>query len=388
MTAVLPDALQVRLKRGFAEAFGGHPQGTVRAPGRVNLIGDHTDYNDGFVFPAAIDLETRIAWRAREDGRINAVAIDLGGETDSFAVTGRPVRVGGWRDYVRGSLAAMQNQAWNVAGADLAIAGSIPHGSGLSSSASLEVATIEALCAACGTPPRSAQSVAQLAQAAEIDFVGVKCGIMDQLAITAGKAGHALLIDCRSLAINRVLIPDKAALLIVTSGVERGLVDGEYNTRRRECDDAARIMGKTSLRDVDAEMLAACRAMLVPVLYRRASHVVSENQRVLAFVSALQNGDLAHVGRLMAQSHASLRDLFEVGHPKVDELVDLIEGELSGSGGARMTGGGFGGAVVALMPTTELARVMMVVRERYRTPQGTQPIIFEARPAGGVSRIE
>lgn len=388
MTAVLSDALQVRLNRGFAEAFGGHPQGTIRAPGRVNLIGDHTDYNDGFVFPAAIDLETRIAWRAREDGRINAVAIDLGGETDSFAVAERPERVGGWRDYVRGSLAAMQNCQWDVAGADLAIAGSIPHGSGLSSSASLEVATIEALCAACGTPPYSAQSVAQLAQAAESDFVGVKCGIMDQLAITAGKAGHALLIDCRSLAIKPVLIPDKAAILIVTSGVERGLVDGEYNARRRECEDAARTMGKTSLRDVDADMLARSRAILDPVLYRRASHVVSENQRVLTFVSALQNGDLAHVGRLMAQSHASLRDLFEVGHPKVDELVELIEGELSGSGGARMTGGGFGGAIVALVPTTELAKVMMVVRERYRTPQGTQPVIFEARPAGGVSRIE
>lgn len=388
MTTLWPDVLQVRLNRGFAAAFGGIPQGTVRAPGRVNLIGDHTDYNDGFVFPAAIDLETRIAWRAREDGRINAVAIDLGGETDSFAVSETPNRVGGWRDYVRGSLAAMQNRQWGVAGADLAIAGSIPHGSGLSSSASLEVATIEALCAACGTPPQSAQSVAQLAQAAESDFVGVKCGIMDQLAITAGKAGHALLIDCRSLAIDRVPIPDGAVILIVPSGVERGLVDGEYNTRRRECEDAARIMGRTSLRDVDADRLAGSRATLDPVLYRRASHVVSENQRVLAFVSALQNGDLAHAGRLMAQSHASLRDLFEVGHPKVDELVGLVDGELRGSGGARMTGGGFGGAVVALVPTTEVAKVMMVVRERYRTPQGTQPIIFEACPAGGVSRIE
>lgn len=378
-------ALADRVRAAFAQAYGRAPAGLVRAPGRVNLIGEHTDYNDGFVLPCAIGRQTMIAWAPRDDGDMQIVASDFGGARDRFAlgaIDHHPDR--GWRDYVRGMIAAMQASGAPVAGADLAIAGDIPQGTGLSSSASLMVAVGHAMHAAAGAGLPDPATIASIAQQAENDFVGVKCGIMDQLASAASVAGHALLIDCRSLAMQAVPLPAGAALMIIDSGVVRGLVEGHYNRRRAECEAAAQAMGVAALRDADAAMLAA--AAMPAESRRRARHVISENARVLAAADALAAGDLEALGALMAASHVSMRDDFEITVPPIDALAALAHGAIGGAGGARMTGGGFGGAVVAVMPAAEVERVADAVRAGYRTPAGDPPAIITEIAAPGAGR--
>lgn len=384
----MTQALRTRLERGFAQAFGGVPDGVVRAPGRINLIGEHTDYNDGFALPMAIDLETRIAWRRIAGDTITVVALDANDERDAFASTVRPEAVGGWRDYVRGSLAAMLEAQCPVVGAELAIAGTIPQGNGLSSSASLEIATLGALLAAAKAPSSLPRDVALLARAAENDFVGVNCGIMDQLTIACGEEGAALQIDCRSLEVQPVAISPDIAVLMVPSGVERGLVDGMYNTRREECATAARAMGVATLREADLALLARHRTALDPVLWRRAAHVVAENDRVGRMAEALRCGDLRGVGRLLAQSHASLRDLFEVSHADVDHLVTILQDAIGDEGGARMTGGGFGGAVVAIVRSERLRQISAAVRRGYRPRTGKLSAVVRVLPSCGAGSVD
>lgn len=377
-------ALAERARAAFAEAFGRAPAGLVRAPGRVNLIGEHTDYNDGFVLPCAIGRQTMIAWAPRADGVVNVVAGDFGAARDRFmidAIDHHPDR--GWRDYVRGMIAAMQARRSPVAGADLAIAGDIPQGTGLSSSASLMVTVGQAMHAAAGADLPDPAVIAATAQQAENRFVGVQCGIMDQLASAASVAGHALLIDCRSLDTRPVPLPEGIALMIIDSGVVRGLVDGHYNRRRAECEAAAKAMGVAALRDADEAMLQHAAGAMSPESRRRARHVVSENDRVLAAADALAAGDLPRLGALMAASHASMRDDFEITVPPIDALAALAHSAIGGAGGARMTGGGFGGAVVAVLAKSEAARVAAAIRDGYRTPTGDPPqIIVEAAAAG------
>lgn len=379
--------LQQRLDTAFANAFGSAPAFSVRAPGRVNLIGEHTDYNGGFVLPCAIGVETRIAVAPRTDGQVRVVAVDFGGEADDFALGADIVHhaEGGWRDYVRGMAAQIVTANGSLGGADLAIAGDIPRGAGLSSSASLSVAVGFALLAA-ADKAIDPVAVALLAQAAENDFVGVRCGNMDQLASAASVAGAALRIDCRSVELTPVPVPADAAIMIVHSGIERGLVDGHYNRRREACEEAAAAIGVPLLRDATLEQVD--QAAMSDEARRRARHVVTEDDRVLAASDALSANDLVTLGRLMGESHASMRDDFEITVPAIDALVALAAEAIGADGGARMTGGGFGGAIVAVLRAGETERVAAAIRAGYRTPAGEEPFIMIEKAARGAGMVD
>ena len=346
--------LDTRLRTGFANAFGGEPALTASAPGRVNLIGEHTDYNDGFALPAAVAAETRITIRPRADRTINAAALDFGA-TDSFTLDAIG-KTGGWADYLRGVVTELLSNGYQLGGADIAIAGNIPKGTGLSSSASLEIALIRAFLAL-GNLPVDPVAAALMGQAAENDFVGMRCGNLDQLAVAGARPDAAVLIDCRNLTLTQVPLPADCTIVIVQSGVERGLVDGAYNQRRKECEEAARILGVPALRDATLDSLVS--ATLPDTVYRRARHVITENARALAAAEALREADYAKLGRLMVESHASMRDDFEITVDRTDRLAAMMTAACEGVGGARQTGGGFGGAVVAV--TTQ--RYANAVRE-------------------------
>ncbi|MES2782225.1 MAG: galactokinase [Pseudomonadota bacterium] len=377
-------ALRDRVTASFIARFGHAPDLVVRAPGRVNLIGEHTDYNDGFVLPCAIGPATMVAVSKCDDDMVQVVAADFGDARDTFTLKPPLERniEQPWADYVRGMISALQNEGHVLSGAKIAIAGNLPKGAGLSSSASLEVAVGKAMLALIGTDIDNTR-LAQIAQMAECDFVGTKCGIMDQLISAQGKAGHALLIDCRSLELTDAPIPDDVAIMIVHSGVTRGLVDGHYNERRRQCEAAAAAMGVPALRDADLDMLTA--ANLDTVTTARARHVITENQRTLDAADALAKSDLATLGILMAESHASMRDDFEITVPAIDDLVALLQNAIGNQGGARMTGGGFGGACVAIMPIALVADVQAAIEKQYKTPDGAAPLIMVERPGPGVA---
>ncbi len=383
------DELYARLLVAFEAQYGKVPDLVTQAPGRVNLIGEHTDYNDGFVLPMAIDAQTMVAARKRSDGLIRLLAVDLG-DACSFSLSDPilPSAEVPWSNYARGVAKALILDGLALSGADLAIAGNVPKGAGLSSSASLELATGLALAALAGSPDYDRTRLALAGQRAEHDFAGCQCGIMDQLVSAHGATGHAMLIDCRTLRIAAVPMPADWAVLIVHSGQERGLVDGEYNARRYQCESAARHFGVKALRDLDIEVLAAAEGALDPVVHARARHVVSENFRTLAAVDALRNSELAQLGFLMAQSHVSMQDDFAITTPEIDRLVSVLQTAIGDQGGARMTGGGFGGAVVGVFARVELERVCQIVRAGYQTPEGYSPQIMSVLPSAGVSLVQ
>lgn len=374
------------LARLFQDSFGAAPDLVARAPGRVNLIGEHTDYNDGFVLPCAISRQTMVAARRRSDRQVRIVAGDLGGATTSFSLAGPivPDSAAPWSNYVRGVADGLLAADLELPGADLAIMGDMPQGAGLSSSAALENAAGLALAALAGQPDLDRTRLALIGQRAEHRFAGCQCGIMDQLVSARAVASSALLIDCRSMACTPVPLPEGLAVMIVHSGIARGLVDGEYNLRRQQCELAARHFGVAALRDL---AILPEAGGLDPVAYARARHVVGENARTLAAAEALGNGDLARLGVLMADSHDAMRDDFAITVPAIDRLVALLQDAIGHQGGARMTGGGFGGAVVALLPSDEVARVQRVVQDGYRTPDGGAPLIMIEAPAAGASLI-
>ena len=380
-----PDAaLHAKVTAAFVAHFGSAPDLVARAPGRVNLIGEHTDYNDGFVLPCAIGPATMVAAKLRTDGDVRIIAVDFKGATDAFNLNAPITRNAAqpWADYIRGMVHALQNAGHRLTGADLAITGNLPQGAGLSSSASLEVAVGQAMLALADVKP-DLTALAQTAQMAECDFVGTKCGIMDQLISARGKAGHALLIDCRSLSLTDVSVPEDVAIMIVHSGVTRGLVDGAYNERRAQCEAAAQTMGVKALRDADMAMLEA--AGLDNVTHIRARHVISENQRTRDAATALAGADLQTLGKLMAESHASMRDDFEITVPAIDSLVALLQSAIGPEGGARMTGGGFGGACVAILAASRVVEVTAAAEAGYQTPDGQKPLIMVERAGPGVS---
>ena len=361
--------LLTRARAAYVTAYGEAPQGVAFAPGRVNLMGDHVDYNDGLVLPMPIAAGTAVAWGTGPGDLIAAVAPDLGEAADQFALSAiTPPDPADWRSYLRGMASCMAARGAPVGGARLAICGSIPRGSGLSSSASLCVALGRALSAAVGAAPPEPRALALAAQAAEHEWAGVNCGIMDQMAVAAGTAGSALLLDCRDLSFRNIALPAGWAVMIVQSGVVRGLVDGHYNARRTDCEAAAAALGLASLRDADAAMIAAAR--LEPTARRRALHVAEEIARTGQAAQALEAGDLTALGQVLRASHASLRDQFEVSVPQVDALVDVLAGAIGTEGGARMTGGGFGGAVVAVLAADAVPRVEAALRAGYAAPDG------------------
>lgn len=377
----------------FESTFGEPAPLLVQAPGRVNLIGEHTDYNDGLVLPCAIDYRTVIAARLRDDAVVHVVAADYDNAVDEFRLDAPIERLDQpmWANYVRGMvrdlLAYGNKHGLPVQGMDLAISGDVPQGAGLSSSASLMVAIGTLFAALPGYDKLSPIDVALAAQRAENEFVGTKCGNMDQISSACGKEGHALMIDCRSLDVQPVPIPEGAAIMIFHSHVERGLVDSEYNTRREQCEAAARHFGVPALRDVDMAMLEQRGAGLDPMTLRRARHVVTEDERVLAASAALAAGDLARMGELMAASHASMRDDFEITVPLIDQLVDIVKTTIGTRGGVRMTGGGFGGCVVALVPQDLVDETRAAVERDYRGPKGQLSTIYVCRAAAGAGTL-
>lgn len=390
-----------RALNAFEIVFQTQPQGAVHAPGRVNLIGEHTDYNDGWVLPCAIDRGTVIAVRKRADMRVRVVAVDYGLELDEFQLDAPILREDSkpWSHYIRGMAQQMVLGGHVVSGLDMAVSGNIPQGAGLSSSASLEVAVGQAF-RFCGLRlPLGKTDLARMAQRAENVFVGCQCGIMDQLASACGQRDCALLIDCRSLEITPVELPRNVSILIAHSMVHRGLVDSQYNARRMACELAAREMGVAALRDVTMSDLLS--AGLDDFTFRRARHVVTENERTLAAAKALgaSGSGAAHaedhesrlraLGILMQQSHASMRDDFEITVPAIDELAQIVNHTLDGVGGARMTGGGFGGCVVALVPNDRLDEVQAAISHGYRSPGGEHAQVFvcNAQTGAGVLRL-
>ena len=308
----MPNSPKARAAAIFHAAFGETESIRVQAPGRVNLIGEHTDYNDGLVLPCAIDYRTVIVARQRDDRLVRVVAADYDGTIDEYSLDAPIERLDApmWANYVRGVVDEMAKRGLPMRGMDLAIAGDVPQGAGLSSSASLSVAVARLFASLPGFEGWTPIDLALIAQRAENDFVGCKCGNMDQISSAAGIQDHALMIDCRSLEVEPVPIPAGAAIMIFNSHITRGLVDSAYNARRQQCEEAARHFGVPALRDVDAAMLEARAAELDPVVLRRARHVVTENARVAAAAEALAAGDLERMGELMAASHASMRDDF------------------------------------------------------------------------------
>jgi galactokinase len=347
----------------FRDAFGpGEPQ-LFAAPGRVNLIGEHTDYNDGFVLPMPIGRMTVVAARPIDEPAIRVFAANLG-EADAFALD-QPIErsAAAWANYVRGVAAAMMAEGLALRGAQLAIFGDVPLGSGLSSSASLEVAVGRAISALSDLDMTQRQ-LALITRSAENDFAGSPCGIMDQLSAAEGVTGAALLIDCRSMHTEAVKLPDDVDVLIADSGQRHANASGAYAKRRWECEEAASLLGARALRDVEPADLPAAEAALGPILLRRARHVVVENRRVLQAVEALRNCDLESLGSLLVQSHLSMRDDFEITTPRIDELALFMNESLAGVGGARMTGGGFGGCVIAVGRSGDLEILRMKLSER------------------------
>ena len=377
-----------RASAAFTKHFGGNPTLWVRAPGRVNLIGEHTDYSDGFCLPCAIDRETVIAIRPRTDNQVLVLACDQGESLDHFDVAGAimPNAALPWSHYVRGTLAALQASGLALAGAELAIAGNVPQGAGLSSSASIEIAVGQAFRSLLNWQIDGAV-LARAGQEAEHRFAGCQCGIMDQLASAGGVEGHALLLDCRSLATRPVPLPPGTAVVVIDSRISRGLVDSAYNQRRQQCADAARLFGVTALRDVSLARWQDESATLPPLLARRARHVISENERTLQAAEALAAGDLPRMGALMRASHASMRYDFEITVPAIDALAAMVDEAIAGQGGARMTGGGFGGCVVALAPELRVAAIRATVARDYRNPQGEAATVWVCRASAGAGEL-
>jgi len=386
----IPQALLDRVQSAFNTRFARAPVALVRAPGRVNLIGEHTDYNDGFVLPCAIDYQTLIACAPRADRQVQVLALDMGGAEDRFSLDA-PIAHSQdkpWANYVRGVLQVLLAQGHAIGGMDLVISGDVPQGAGLSSSASLEVAVGHSATQLYQLQGLDRTALALVAQQAENEFVGCKCGIMDQLISAVGVQDHALLIDCRSLATQAVPLPADLAVVIVHSHVRRGLVDSEYNTRRQQCEAAARHYGVKALRDLDLAQLQQQRGPLDELTYQRARHIVTENQRTLDAAQALAGNDVQSLGRLMAESHASMRDDFGITVPPIDQLVEILQRVVGGQGGARMTGGGFGGCVAALMPHAQVDAARQAVHAHYTAPSGEKATVYVCHAQAGVARVE
>lgn len=378
-------------RHAFLQHFGQMPTTLVQAPGRVNLMGEHTDYNDGYVLPCAINFGTVIAARRRDDAMVRVVAVDMDMAFDGFRLDEiiEPLLDQAeqqWANYVRGMLRELQLLGLSFSGMELAITGDVPQGAGLSSSASLTVAVGQAVKSLFSIDTLDATQLAQAAQRAENNFVGCQCGIMDQLVSAHGKVGHAVLIDCRSLQTRQVLLADDVSVLVVHSRVARGLVDSEYNTRRKQCEAAARYFGVAALRDVNGEQVSAASG-LDQMTMRRARHVVTENQRAQEAAVALAQGDLRRMGELMAASHASMRNDFEITLPPIDELVAILGSAIGEMGGARMTGGGFGGCVVAVLPTAMVKAASDAVAAQYRAPHGESALVYACVPSAGAGSL-
>jgi galactokinase len=379
------------LAETFRSLFGGSPH-IYRAPGRVNLIGEHTDYNEGLVMPAAIDLSTWVAIAPRHDRRL-LVRSENFSETVELDLDRPPERAGGhWSDYPFGVAITLAQAGWNLPGANLLVRGEVPIGSGLSSSAAIEVATGFALLElALDGAEVDRWELAKLCQRAENEFVGMRCGLMDQFISCFGQAGHALMLDCRTLNYQLLPLPREVKLVVCNTMVKHELAASEYNARHAECEEAVRLLARDlpevrSMRDVTMADLERASSALPEVIKKRARHVTSENARVIEAAAALQRSDPETFGRLLRESHRSLRDDFEVSCKELDLMVHIAS-QAEGVFGARMTGAGFGGCTINLVAEDSVAQFKQLVAESYAEATGIAPQVYACSPARGAERV-
>ncbi len=381
----------MNIREKHRELFGAEPVAAVRAPGRVNLIGEHTDYNDGFVLPAALQFEVRMTASPRSDRQVRLYSITFQQSTTFSLDEIAPSVEASWSNYTRGVASILQKEGYPLSGMNAIIEGTVPIASGLSSSAALELASL-LVYEGVGQFKIDPVSRALLAQRAEREFVGVQCGIMDQFISSLGRRDHALLIDTRSLKYEPAPLPTGGiAIVVANTNVKRGLVDSEYNTRRKECEEAVAALKEIypavkALRDVDKAMLEENKARLREVVYRRARHVITENDRTVQAVQTLKAGDMAQFGRLMNESHASLRDDYQVSCQELDILVELAQ-NVSGVYGSRMTGAGFGGCTVSLVGSNAVGAFQSAVAPRYREATGLETTISVCQASDGAGPL-
>jgi galactokinase len=368
----------------FQQKYGSRPA-VFSAPGRVNLIGEHTDYNDGFVLPSAIGFYAHVAVAPRADRKLVFRSTEFA-EAFEADLSEAPKKLGGWCDYVMGVAVQLRKAGVEISGANILVHGEVPIGAGLSSSAALEVASAMALLQL-AKAEMPLKEVATLCQRAENEFVGAHVGIMDQFVSCHGRKDNAVMLDCRSLDYELVPIPESVKFVICNTMVKHELSGGEYNLRREQCEAGVRILAKAypeirALRDVSVKHLEAQRGTMPEVIYRRCLHVVQEDGRVVETVRRLRAGDLKAVGKLMADSHASLRDLYEVSCAELDAMVEAAQG-LRGFIGGRMTGGGFGGCTVNLVEEKHTSEFAGKIAERYRANTGIVPNVYVCSAADG-----
>jgi len=365
----------------YRQYFNENPSSIVTAPGRINLIGEHTDYSEGFVLPVAIDRNVAVAFTPRADKIIRVYSMDFDQELvvhlDDIQRSD-----GGWKEYVMGMAWALLDAGYALSGWQGVLAGNIPIGAGLSSSAALEVAIGKTFCVASNLD-LSPTTLALLSRKAESKWVGVNVGIMDQLISAAGKEGHALLLDCKSLEFKYVPIPEEVTLVVLDTMTRRELTKSDYNTRHEEVIQATKLLGVQFLREATPQLVEETRPQMSSTIYRRARHVVTENQRVHAFSNAMRNNDLLMMGQVINASHTSLRDDFEVSSPELNLIVELAQKQLECLG-ARMMGAGFGGCALALLKTDHVTSFSEKVFHPYYEQTGIEPHIFNVTSADGV----
>ncbi|MEF1200711.1 galactokinase, partial [Vibrio owensii] len=347
------------------------------------------DYNDGFVLPCAINYQTVVAAAKRDDNLVRVVSFDYGNAVDEFDIsqdiTFQADKM--WVNYIRGVVKCLLDRGYYFTGADISVSGNVPQGAGLSSSAALEVVigqTFKVLF----NLEISQTEIALNGQQAENEFVGCNCGIMDQMISAEGLENHAMLLDCRSLETELVSMPADMAVVIINSNKKRGLVDSEYNTRRQQCEEAARTFGVKALRDVTIEQFNEKVYELNEIVAKRARHVITENNRTVEAAKALRSHNIKRMSELMAQSHASMRDDFDITVKEIDTLVEMVKNVIGEQGGVRMTGGGFGGCVVALVPQTLVDEVKATVESKYEAATGLKESIYVCQAKEGAGLVE
>ena len=375
------------LTQAFFDQFHAKPSLLVRAPGRVNLIGEHTDYNEGFVLPMAIDRDVRIALRPKAGATVSIHSLDLDayGEFDLTSLE----RGTGWLEYLKGVTHELQIAGYKLQGWEGVMTGDVPRGAGLSSSAAVEMATARAFASVCGFDWEP-MTMARIGQRAENDWVGVNCGIMDQAVSAAAKAGHALFLDCRTLEYKHVPLPNDMAVVVLDTSTRRGLVGSAYNERREQCERAARWFGVRALRDVSVgefEERGKKKDGVDELAWKRARHIITENERVLQAVEAMHRDDPVALGRLFNESHASLRDDFEVTNDALNWIVEIAQAQ-SACYGARMTGAGFGGCAVALVRRDSAEGFADAVGAEYRARSGMEARVYVCQASEGASVIK
>jgi galactokinase len=381
-------SLQHKVTQEFERRFGAPPTWVVRAPGRVNLIGEHTDYNDGFVLPMAIDRAIWIALRPRSprsDRRVVAHSLDFH-QTSEFALDELRHEETGWIEYLKGVAWVLSEAGYTLRGWEGVIAGDVPIGAGLSSSAAVEMAAARAFAVVSDLPWEAAE-MAKLGQRAEIEWIGVNCGIMDQMISAVGVTDHALLIDCRSLETQLAPLPPDTLVVVLDTGTRRGLIGSAYNERRAQCDAAARFFGVLALRDVNIERFEARAAELEDLIRRRARHVITEDDRTLGAIQAMKRGDAVELGHLMDASHASLRDDYEVSSRELNAMVDSARRH-DACFGARLTGAGFGGCAIALVRAEAAHTFAAAVAADYQAATNITPSIYVCAATDGAEVID